>query len=71
MTGNRFELKSWDFSKLQGVIYDNQNDKTLRLSLYELIGLLNKVSQSEYDLKRIGNEIQDKLDELFKNGDVE
>lgn len=64
----RFELRSWDYSKLQGVIYDYQNGETLRLSLYEIIELLNKVSQSEYDLRRIGNDIQNKLDELFKKG---
>ena len=64
----RFELRSWNYNKLQGVIYDYQNEETLRLSLYEIIELLNKVSQSEYDLRRIGNDIQNKLDELFKKG---
>ena len=66
MTAKRFELKSWNYNKLQGVIYDNQNEETLRLSLYEIIELLNKVSQSEYDLRRVRDEIQEKLDELFK-----
>lgn len=66
MTEKRFELKSWNYTKLQGVIYDNQNKETLRLSLYEIIELLNKVSQSEYDLRKVGDEIQEKLDELFK-----
>lgn len=64
----RFELRSWNYNKLQGVIYDYQNEETLRLSLYEIIELLNKVSQSEYDLRKIGNDIQKKLDELFKKG---
>lgn len=62
----RFELKSWHYNKLQAVIYDNQNKETLKLSLYEIIELLNKVSQSEYDLRKVGDEIQEKLDELFK-----
>ena len=66
----RFELKSWNFQKLKGAIFDNQEGKTYYITLYELIDLLNEVSQSEYDLKRVGNEIQNKLDELFK-GDVE
>jgi len=67
MTENkRFELKSWNYNKLQAKIYDNQEEEQLVLSLYEIINLLNKVSQSEYDLKRVGSEIQDKLDELFK-----
>lgn len=66
MTDKRFELKSWHHNKLQAVIYDNQNEKTLRLSLYEIIELLNNVSQSEYDLRKVGDEIQKKLDELFK-----
>ena len=66
MTGKRFELKSWHYNKLQAVIYDNQNEETLKLSLYEIIELLNNVSQSEYDLRKVGDEIQEKLDELFK-----
>lgn len=66
MTGERFELQSWHYNKLQAVIYDNQNKETLKLSLYEIIELLNKVSQPEYDLRKFGDEIQEKLDELFK-----
>ena len=66
MSDKRFELKSWHYNKLQAVIYDNQNKETLKLSLYEIIELLNKVSQSEYDLRKVGDEIQEKLDELFK-----
>ena len=66
MTEKRFELRSWNYNKLQAKIYDNQEGEQLVLSLYEIIDLLNKVSQSEYDLKRVGSEIQDKLDELFK-----
>ena len=71
MSEKRFELKSWNFQKLKGSIYDNQESKTYYITLYEIIDLLNEVSQSEYDLKKIRNEIQDKLDELFKVGDVE
>ena len=66
MREKRFELKSWNYNKLQGKIYDNQEEEQLDLSLYEIIELLNDVSQSEYDLRRIGSEIQNKLDELFK-----
>ena len=62
----RFELKSWSYHQLQAVIYDNQNEETLKLSLYGIIELLNKVSQSEYDLKRLGNEIKSKLDEIME-----
>lgn len=66
MTGRRFELKSWHYNELRAVIYDNQNEETLELSLYAIIELLNKVSQSEYDLRKAGDEIQEKLNELFK-----
>ena len=59
----RFELLSWNFQKLKGRIYDYQEDKTLYITLYETIDLLNEVSQSEYDLKSVGKEIQDKIDE--------
>ena len=73
MTENkRFELKSWNYNRLQAVIWDNLNDEKLVLSLYEIIELLNKVSQPEYDTIRVGREIMDKLAELFKvGGDVE
>ena len=73
MTENkRFELRSWNYNKLQAVIWDNLNDEKLVLSLYEMIELLNKVSQPEYDTIRVGREIMDKLAELFKvDGDVE
>ena len=68
----RFELRSWNYNKLQAVIWDNLNDEKLVLSLYEMIELLNKVSQPEYDTIRVGREIMDKLAELFKvSGDVE
>ena len=66
MTEKRFELKSWHHNKLQAVIYDNQNGGTLKLSLYEIIELLNKVSQSEYDLRKVGDEIKSKLDEIME-----
>ena len=66
MAEERFELKSWHYNKLQAVIYDNQNEETLKLSLYEIIELLNKVSQQEYDLKRLGDEIKSKLDEIME-----
>ena len=71
MTEKRFELKSIHFKELYVVIYDNFEQRALELSIYELVDMLNEVAQSEYDLKKIGNEIQDKLDELFKVGDVE
>lgn len=66
MTEKRFELRSWHYHKLQAVIYDNQNEEILELSLFEIIELLNEVSQSEYDLRKVGDEIQEKLDELLK-----
>ena len=71
MIEKRFELKSWNFQKLKGTIFDNQEGKTYYITLYELIDLLNEVSQSEYDLKKVGNEIKNKLDELFELSDVE
>lgn len=70
MTEKRFTLHSIHFKELTVDIFDNLEAKHLHLSIYELVELLNQVSQPEYDLKRVGNEIQNKLDELFK-GDVE
>ena len=45
MTEKRFELKSIHFHKLNIVIYDNLKEVELHLSIYELVNLLNQVSQ--------------------------
>lgn len=66
MTEKRFELKSIYFNKLDIVIYDNLKEEELHLSIYELVSLLNEVSQQEYDLKRLGDEIKSKLDEIME-----
>ena len=66
MTEKRFTLKSFHFHNLIGVIYDNLEKEELHLSLYEIIDLLNEVSQSEYDLKRFREEIYKKLEEVYK-----
>lgn len=67
MTKNkRFELKSFHYHDLKGVIYDNLKEEELHLSLYEIVNLLNEVSQADYDLQKIGKEISDKIDELWK-----
>ena len=48
------------------VIYDNLKEEELLLSIYELVNLLNEVSRQEYNLKRLGDEIKNKLDEIIK-----
>ena len=69
MTENkRFELKSWNFNHLNGKIYDNLKKEELHLSLYELVDLLNEVSQAEYTLYNLKEDIIQKLNEI---GDVE
>ena len=62
----RFELKSIHFHKLYIIVYDNLKEEELHLSIFELVELLNKVSQKEYDLKKIGDEIKRKLDEILE-----
>lgn len=69
MTEKRFELRSWNFQKLKGTIYDHQENKTLYINLYELIDLLNEVSQTEYDLKELRDEFFMKFDRVI-GGDV-
>ena len=66
MSGKRFELWSWDFSDMCGVLYDKSEKKELHLSLYKLVDLLNDVSQQEFDLKQFKDEIVSKLDEMVK-----
>ena len=66
MTMKRFELKSIHFHKLNIVIYDNLKKEELHLSIFEIEHLLNEVSQQEYDLKRLGDEIKNKLDEIIE-----
>ena len=69
MTENkRFELKSWNFNNLNGKIYDNLKKEELYLSLYGLVDLLNEVSQAEYTLYNLKDDIIQKLNEI---GDVE
>lgn len=69
MTEKRFELMSWSYNNLRGVIYDNLKEERLVLSIYEIVELLNNVSQPEYDTIKVGREIMDKLGELL--GDFE
>lgn len=68
MTEKRFELKSWSYNHLNAKIYDNLKKEELHLSLYEIVDLINEVSQSEYTLHNLKEDIIQKLDEI---GDVE
>lgn len=68
MTKKRFTLKSIHFNKLTLELFDNQEAKHLHLSVYELVDLLNEISQSEYTLYKLKKDIIEKLDEI---GDVE
>ena len=68
MTEKRFELKSWSYNHLNATIYDNLKKEELYLSLYEIVDLINEVSQSEYTLHNLKEDIIQKLDEI---GDVE
>ena len=67
MTEKRFQLISVHFRKLKVVIYDNLEDIELNLSIYELVDLLNSVSQRDYDLKKLKEDICQKLDEVVLN----
>ena len=60
----RFQLFSFSFRKLEVKLYDNLKKEALVLSIYELVDLLNTVSQSEYDLRNVVQEINLKLDEI-------
>ncbi len=68
MTEKRFELKSWSYNHLNATIYDNLKKEELHLSLYEIVDLINEVSQSEYTIHNLKEDIIQKLDEI---GDVE
>lgn len=58
----RFRLDSIYFNKLTVEIFDNQEAKHLHLSIYELINLLNDVSQQEYDLLKLRKDICKRID---------
>ena len=66
MTEKRFELWSFNFHNLNAIVYDNLEKKQLPLTIYELVDLLNEVSQSEYDLLKLRNDIVDKLDKIVE-----
>ncbi len=67
MTEKRFQLISIHSRKLKVIIYDNLEDIELNLSIYELVDLLNSVSQRDYDLKKLKEDICQKLDEVVLN----
>lgn len=67
MTEKRFQLMSVHSRKLEFGIYDNLEDIELNLSIYELVNLLNNVSQRDYDLKKLKEDICQKLDEVILN----
>ena len=68
MTENkRFELMSWHFTDNMGVIYDNLEDKELKLSVYGLVDFLNEISQAEYDLLKLRDDVCKKIDEVMMN----
>lgn len=67
----RFELKSFNFQDLNGVLYDNLFEKELRLSLYGIIDLLNEVSQGKYDIVKLQYQINEQFDEILDKGDSE
>lgn len=60
----RFELWSFNFHNLNAIIYDNLEEKQLPLTIYEIVELLNEVSQSEYDLLKLRDDICKKLDDV-------
>ena len=62
----RFELKSYNFKDLRIILYDHLNKEELNLTLYELIELLNKETQQEYDFRKLGDEINIKLKNLME-----
>lgn len=66
----RFILKSIHFNDLLIVVYDNLKEKELHLTIYELVGLLNKVAQKEYDVQIFRKEMNELLDKLI-DGDVD
>lgn len=68
MSEKRFVLKSWNYNDLNGEIYDNLKKEELHLSLYGIMNLLNEVSQSEYTLYNLKEDIIQKLDKI---GDME
>ena len=67
MTEKRFELWSFNFHNLNAIVYDNLEKKQLHLTIYELVKLLNEVSQSEYDLLKLRDDICTKIDKVIGN----
>ena len=62
----RFELKSIHFNQLKVGLYDNVEKKELYLTIYQLVDLLNEVTQSEYDLLKLRDDIVNNLDRIVK-----
>ena len=67
MTEKRYELISFHFHELCGVLYDNLKEERIQLSIYEMVELLNNASQKEYDLKKLRNNLNELFDEMMEN----
>ena len=67
MTEKRYELISFHFNELCGVLYDNLKEERIQLSIYEMVELLNNASQKEYDLKKLRNNLNELFDEMMEN----
>lgn len=64
----RYDLREYHFHELTAVIYDNLEEKELRLNLYEIINLLNEATQENYNKQQMVKEIKNRLDELESMG---
>lgn len=64
MIEKRFELKSYHFKTMNAVVYDHIKEKELVLSIYEIVNLLNEVSEEEFEFLKRKKEIKEKIIKL-------
>ena len=64
MTKKRFELKSYHFKDMKAIIYDHVKEKELNLSIYEIVNLLNEISEEKFEFIKRKKEIKEKIIKL-------
>lgn len=63
----RFDLISLNFKNSQLTLHDNLYHIDVDYTIYEVINLLNSVSQQEYDIKQLHDRLQKQFENTSKD----
>lgn len=60
----RFDLISLNFKNSRLTLHDNLYNIDVDYTIYEVINLLNSVSQQEYDIKKLHDQLQKQFENM-------